>query len=925
MSKFKIFLLYFLANLSLVFAGEWAQIQGEYARIEYDSSYFELAQKLLVIADHEIPRLAKLHGLDEKAIEQLPEARIILTEQPDISNGYAMGKSVVIYALSSMYMSFWSEQYSWYRIVLTHELTHWVTFQATRRKLSILGNITGITIPRWFYEGIAQYFAETWNTFRGDLYLKHALLYGNLNYRSLGNLANGRLLYASANAFIRYLAAQYGDSSLVRLIRYKPNALYYDFKKAFKGVYGKTPEELFPEFIRSSVLYYGDYLSEMPVAGFPKPLPSFIERPLQMFKLSESDSLYLVAGKEKSIYKFYSLLVIDNRGKQAKILKRLTDNLATDAVLSPDRRYVAFGTPYISPENDQIALRFKWRILDLKTGVVTILPRPLRSRYGAFDYDNRLYLVEIRADGSDIHRFSADGKSEYSWFSSNAAIGDITFSPENLLVMESEFEGDRDFVLLRNGAPKRLKREGDQRFPLFLNDSLLIFNELRLNQPIVGIFNVQKDSVLSCWLDQYGYWLSSVDSANNSFVAYRYGSDGKRHFFEIPVDSILQFSPKLNLPKLNHYGLWQKNQPITRDTLLASSEKKSAIKPQPRRFPFFPMEHLASWAIPFYDQKFGWGAYGVTLWMEILQRQALAAGFWLTPQNKDNSLIFLNHYLKIFNFDLSTMYYHGPVIFAYQNGKWIQLIHDQINISLHRPFFIGGNNRWRLGATLNYGYFDNHFSEKQPMFPKSFRFQGPSLALKFHYRLPTSYGYALPKRLLSFESRYFKTVSSDYAFNIFQSDLTAAGNIIKEELGIFQRFSFIKQNGTLPPLQTVGIDRFYELDFPRDYTFTRTIRGFREDLSSDQLLWSSTELRYFLKKSTPYKLIFIPIQNVVLDLFFDYASLGSKNPVQVTAHGMQISFGDQFLRFAAGYARAFKEKKFYGESVYLRMSLLLNE
>ena len=192
--RFKWYLLFILIFFSALSAHPWQQLTGKYARVEFQKPYQATARYLLTIADKEIPRLAKLQGCSASDIASWPLARIILTDKPDVSNGFALQNTVVVYARSSMFMPYWSESKDWYRLVLTHELAHWVTYRAVKRRLSFLGGALNLTVPRWFYEGIAQYLAESWNTFRGDATLKRALLAGKLNQTALENTNNGILL-----------------------------------------------------------------------------------------------------------------------------------------------------------------------------------------------------------------------------------------------------------------------------------------------------------------------------------------------------------------------------------------------------------------------------------------------------------------------------------------------------------------------------------------------------------------------------------------------------------------------------------------------------------------------------------------------------------------------------------------------------------
>ncbi|APF17761.1 hypothetical protein Calab_2228 [Caldithrix abyssi DSM 13497] len=911
-------------------AGTWQKISGQYASVEFEKPYQSLAANLLYLADQEVPRLARIHGIDSVGLQQLPRARIILTDRPDISNGYAFGNSVVIYAQSSMYMLYWSEEAPWYYTVLTHELAHWVTFQATRRKLNRLGVVASLTIPRWFYEGMAQYCAETWNIYRGDQSLRQALLYGNLNYRALENLNKGRLLYASANAFVRFLVSQYGDSSLIRLFSYKPDAWFYDFDKAFKAVYKKSPQTLFKEFIRHSVLYYGDYLSALKERKFKEIFSdALIDQPFGQLWVSIKDSILLVYGREKSHYRFSSILLVQIVKGKAQIKKRLSDNLATRVVLSPDRRYVAFGEPVYKIEANQTALRFSFKIVDLRSFKQNRLPGTFRARYGAFDFAGNFYLVEIRPEQSAVNRFVPEKGIDKEWLAAkDQTIGPIAFTPRGEMLFIAEKNGQRHLFKYSGGKTKKLV--GGRTFLdlTLLTDRTLALSSVKNNHIQIELFDLQREIFISRFVDQFEYYFSDVDSSAGNLVAYRYEADGQRHFYEIPYDSLLKSGGEPGSIPRNQYGFWQRQEPVRQDSVFARRKflaQKERYAHRKDILPYFPMERIFTFAMPLYDQEFGWGLYGMGVWTEALQRQMLLTAFYLMPEDYHNSFFTLSHFIKAFNLNFISDYYHGPVIFSFQKNDWVPLTQDRLSFTAQKWIFPFQSSRWRMSLAVHYRYLQNRFVERYQDFPLSFKFHGPGATVNLMYRLPSKRGIFFPIRYFSLKSQICQTVESDYIFSIVENDLTLKGQLFLDELGFSQRFTYLRQSGSLPPLKTVGLDRFYQLDFPRDYTYTRTVRGFNEDVLTSQLLWSSTELRYLIQEKTPYKLIFWPVDLLSIDAFFDYARVKRPKVDEISSVGIQLSTAEQMARLSAGFARSFVNWKGGNSSWFFRLTIFMDE
>ena len=156
-----IFLLTLSLNSSALPAAEWHQVSGKYSSVEYESTLESIADSLLKIADNSIPAICKMTGVPLESYQE-KKARIIVTDVLDISNGFAIENTVVIYALSSDYITSWTGNQTWYTQVLNHELVHLVTFRKLHRTANIFGTLGYLTVPRWLWEGLAQYFSESW-------------------------------------------------------------------------------------------------------------------------------------------------------------------------------------------------------------------------------------------------------------------------------------------------------------------------------------------------------------------------------------------------------------------------------------------------------------------------------------------------------------------------------------------------------------------------------------------------------------------------------------------------------------------------------------------------------------------------------------------------------------------------------------------
>jgi len=911
---FILILPFFIQN---VYPADWFTLSGNRARVEYQHPNQALADSLLDIAENELPRLAALHGL---ALSDLNEqqVRIILTDEPDISNGMALGNAVIIYAQSSMYMLNWTGTDSWYQTVLTHELAHFVTFLKIRRKLNVLGQAFNLTVPRWFFEGIAQYFAEDWNAFRGDIYIENALLAGKLNYNALENLNDGRLLYAAGHAFIRYLATEHGDSSLIRLMSYKENGWYLDFDKAFKSVYGKKPAQMFSDFTRHMVLHYGSKLADYPEKENLVEFPAVGYRDLQILPLTATDSTWLVSTQWDNNHRFKSAMLVRKSKEGFKQLNVICNHFNTDIILNTKNNLAAYGRYHKNNSENQIHLGMDWFIYDLESGRTKIIARDVRARSAVFTADDRLILAEILPSETSLVRYDSDGVEKIIHNTAMPVGKFIVLNDESLIASVQQQNGNRDLFHFKDGQRIPLTGDGiDDRNPLLLNDSILVFNRYQDGRPAIAALNLKDKTKRLVLNDRYPYFLEGLSFDSSSIILSRWGASREKEFFLLSTDSLLK-SNAIQTVDLAHPELaeWTQRSPDTFQSIATDSVTKTIW---PVKFPFFPMEHLISLALPTQDPGTGWGIYGITSWIEALQRQALAAVF-LFYQDYDESLFTVQHLLKAFNGQLLTTYYHGPVIFGFEDGRYLHLLQDVAAVDWQYQWYLSGNPRTRLSSSVSYARYA-HKSSKNNL--TDYSYHGPALSVSFDYLLPTKSYPALPKRQFSLSAEYFKSLESEYDFSIWGAAIKLATNLFKEDIGIKTHSVFLQQRGVLPAYKSVGVDRFYEFDLPRDYIFSRPIRGLRADISGEQLFWNSTEIVYLIDEHTPYKVIFLPITNLTFSTFLDYAQVQGDQVYRAYSWGGELSFGENGLRLGFGYARIQDHLHYFSEQYYGRISLIL--
>ena len=280
----------------------------------------------------------------------------------------------------------------------------------------------------------------------------------------------------------------------------------------------------------------------------------------------------------------------------------------------------------------------------------------------------------------------------------------------------------------------------------------------------------------------------------------------------------------------------------------------------------------------------------------------------------------MQHAFSAFNSQVFSTFYHGPVIFGFENGEYLNLLQDVIATEWQRKFFIKGNPRFNLLTSVSYAHYKHQTSDNSIT---AFSYYGPSLKTEFNYYLPTVQYPFLSKRQIAIGLNYFKSLDATFDFVIYGASLKLATNLLQENLGFKTQIIYRHQKGNLPPYKSVGVDRFYEFDIPRDYLFTKPVRGLREDVPGHTLLWNSTEFLYLLAKKTNLKILFLPINNLAVQLFLDYAQVQDQKTSTVYSYGTELSFGDGILRQGVGYATSENSSGIRSKQFFLHLSLLL--
>ena len=258
-----------LANAQSNFARpalDWMTVHTRYFEVHYPAPMTEWVQDLTT-------RLDGVHDAVSALVGYTPRRRItVIIEDPvGVSNGFANSPLddplIVLWPTPPDPAGMLGVYRDWPELLAVHEYAHIAHLtRPTRnpreqrfwRLLPLRTGPLALRTPRWAVEGYATY-VEGRLTGSGRphgaaraAYLRQWALEGKLptyaQLSSSGDFAGGAMAYLAGSAFLEWLVAERGDSSLVAVWRRLSARQPRTFAEAFAGVYGAPPDELYGRF-----------------------------------------------------------------------------------------------------------------------------------------------------------------------------------------------------------------------------------------------------------------------------------------------------------------------------------------------------------------------------------------------------------------------------------------------------------------------------------------------------------------------------------------------------------------------------------------------------------------------------------------------------------------------------------------------------
>lgn len=638
----------------------WRVAETEHFEIVYPERLEGIEAEAAAVAEETYAALSENLGVTfDKKI------RVYLSDEDEVANGFAfsVGNGFTnIWVHVNETAEVWTGDVKWLRKVLAHEVAHIFHYRAIRSPVGALQNIFANPIPSFWAEGVAQYLTEEWDAQRGDRWLRTAVFEDRLSYTDGLSAWNGRLRYAVGNSQVRYLAEQYGDSTLTNILRHRktflPGIKVHDFYSAFEATVG-TPYRAFYEEWRKHVnVYYNTLAGQMERVdslGTPLAIPG-----TYLYDVAYSPDTSLVAALVLSSVArpVRRLAVIE--GMTDSTVARRVRVLAEGAIegplaWSPDGRRIAYTRTlrgeYGSLLNDLF-------VVDVRTGRRERLTRSRRASAPAFGPDGRIAFIGSEHGTANVFLLDPSAGSgqgaetPLTDFSGDVQLTGLRWSPtgEHLAVARFGPDGTRDLVVLdlRTGDLTTVASGADDRVPVWSPDGArLAFTSLRDDVPNVFVLDldagpialndsaahspapplsrspdVQEHRVTHLFGGATAHDWLPPDSLHPEGRIVLVTSESKRRERAFTVDARRTATVETPPGAPPAYAGWTEHRPA-RTIPNAVAADPGLVQ---RRYGYSSwrnLTHGATFALPYYDNPDDWGLFGTTLWLEPLGKHLL--------------------------------------------------------------------------------------------------------------------------------------------------------------------------------------------------------------------------------------------------------------------------------------------------------------
>ena len=512
---------------------DWHTIETKHFYVDYHDGEERTAQMVAKIAEEMYGPVTSLYHH-----EPTQKVSFVIWDTDDYSNGetYFFDNKINIWASNLDFAL--RGTHNWLRNVVTHEFTHdvqmqtamkfgrqlpaiylqWLGYEAERRPDVLYGYpnvvvsypLSGIVVPSWFAEGVAQYNVpqlnfqhDTWDTHRDMILRMYVVNHKMLTLGEMGGFGKTTLgnesTYNSGFAFVHYLAGKYGADVLRKLSDAMSAIDVVSVSQAFEKVLNKSGDQVYDEwktFLENNygsktarieeTLHQGKIIRKV---GYANLFPVFSPDGNKIAYCSDKDNDYFGLS---SIY-VYSFP--DSSEKE------VAEHVASELSWSTDGNYLVYSK--LTRHNAHWDDLYDLYSYNFKDGDEERLSDGLRAEYPSLSPDSKRVSYVSGSDGT-LNLFCADidltrGRISHIERLTNYQNGEQVYSTRwsndgTKIVFDYSINSSRQ-IGIYDFADSSVKFETplgeDSRDAVFAeNDSCIIYSSDRS-----GIFNIYKQNL----------------------------------------------------------------------------------------------------------------------------------------------------------------------------------------------------------------------------------------------------------------------------------------------------------------------------------------------------------------------------------------------------------------------------------------------
>jgi Tol biopolymer transport system component len=648
---------------------KWQVAETEHFQIIYPQRIADIEPLAAAIAEETYFALSQ-----NLEVEFEKKIRIYLSDEDEIVNGFAnpIGKGyTMIWVNLNEYADTWTGDVKWLRKVVAHELGHIFHFKAVWSDLALLNYLVAEPLPRFWTEGLAQYQTENWDSQRGDRWLRKAIFDSRPNYNDGQSIENGRLMYASGNAQLRYFTETYGDSMLVNLLSHREKMLgfleFHDFYEAFDSVVTGGYSAFYEDWRKHMNVYYNTLASQMERTDSLDTeqvnLPGSFYFDMALSPDNSQIAVLALTSISRPVQRLY---IIDN-DSTGKSKIAVEGGINSDVSWSNDGKSVYYSRTVRGEKSALVNDIFRY---DLESGKEQRVTYSRRAMYPAEGFEEGFlgYIVNENGTGNLflLNRESGE-ETRITNYKEDVQLIDLIWveSQNSWLFQNFDENGRRNMILLNaeTGIGKALDHgeQDNRKFVLSPDEKQIAYTSLRDEVPNVFVYDFDSGSetrLTNLFTGGEAYaWMTNRDSTQTEQILIK-ASETKRRDEVWWVDTKREpYVVENTVPKT--YSSWREKHPPNFVPIQVEPDESLVLDRYPYRS-FRNITHASTILLPYYSDADNWGLFGTTGWTEPLGKHMIAGSGLLSFGDADQSYGLLSYINNQFYPTVTASIYKTP-------------------------------------------------------------------------------------------------------------------------------------------------------------------------------------------------------------------------------------------------------------------------